>query len=756
MGVGEARDDAAAVEVDALVRDERAVALAHVDAAADAIARDRERACEREPRVARAHAAVVEDHAAEGSPSLSSASVLPPPPPADEIDRRIAAFQAGLRRDGLDAALIVQSADLVYLSGTAQNAHLIVPGDGRAAAARAPRPRARARRERAAPDRAVHVAARPARGARLGRPARAPAARPRARRAPGRVLPALPRAPAGRRARPTACPRCGRRARARASGSSTRIRAACVQTPGAPWSTRRSCSCPGTLECDVLSELGHHMRLHGHEGTIRFRGINSEFLYGQVLAGESGGGPGPDRDAAARPGALDARRAGARRAGRCATATPSLIDISGLSEGYVSDQTRTFFIGHADPALLAAYETCRRILAECVALLRPGHARERALRARARGRRPRPGYAERFMGAGEGRVRFVGHCIGLELNEPPYLARGYAQPLEIGNVVAIEPKLAFTGPRRRRRREQLPHRRRRPGAAHGRDRGARDRVIDAGLYRRLFAELAAIGREPGGWNRMAWGPGEDAARDVVPRRRRRRSGSRSCRTRPRNLWAVEPGAGDGPFDAVGSHVDSVADGGAFDGALGVVAGSRRRRGRPPRGRRAAAARGRRDGRRGGAALRRRDLRLARARPASSTSTSVLARTRSRGQRPARPRGPARRHGRDAARRAGVPAARRLLDRGARRAGTRARRRARAARASRPRWPPASAGAARCAASPITPARLRWPGGATRSCPPRAPCWPRTSSPSPSRARSRPSGASARCRARPTRCRARRA
>jgi len=52
--------------------------------------------------------------------------VLPPPPPAEEIARRIAAFQAGLQRDGLDAALIVQSADLVYLSGTAQNAHLIV------------------------------------------------------------------------------------------------------------------------------------------------------------------------------------------------------------------------------------------------------------------------------------------------------------------------------------------------------------------------------------------------------------------------------------------------------------------------------------------------------------------------------------------------------------------------------------------------------------------------------------------------------
>ena len=94
--------------------------------------------------------------------------------------------------------------------------------------------------------------------------------------------------------------------------------------------------------------------------------------------------------------------------------------------------------------LLEAYETCRRILAECVALLRPGTPGS-ALYERALEVAGEAGHGERFMGAGDSRVRFVGHCIGLELNEPPYLAHGYAQPLEAGNVVAIEPKLVFTG-----------------------------------------------------------------------------------------------------------------------------------------------------------------------------------------------------------------------------------------------------------------------------------------------------------------------
>jgi N-carbamoyl-L-amino-acid hydrolase len=96
-------------------------------------------------------------------------------------------------------------------------------------------------------------------------------------------------------------------------------------------------------------------------------------------------------------------------------------------------------------------------------------------------------------------------------------------------------------------------------------------VIDAGLYRRLFAELAAIGRGPGGWNRMAWGPGEDAARDWFSAAATA-LGLEIVQDPASNLWAVEPGGGEGPFDAVGSHLDSVADGGAFDGALGVVTG----------------------------------------------------------------------------------------------------------------------------------------------------------------------------------------
>ena len=365
----------------------------------------------------------------------------PTPPPAEEIDRRIAAFQIGLVRDGLDAALIVQSADLVYLTGTAQNAHLVVPASGE------PLLLVRRDLERARAESALRhiepfssLRALPEALASVGLPERLRL---------GVELDVLPAASYLRYqallpgAELLDCMPALWSARSRKSEwELTRIRAACAQSRAA-MEYAPQVLVPGRPECDVLSELAHHMRVRGHEGTIRFRGINSEFFFGQVLAGESGAVPGPTETPLHGPGLSAAQGRGpSRRPLREGDAV--VIDVSGLSEGYVSDQTRTFFVRHADPVLLAAYDTCRSILGECVALLRPGTPGS-ALFERALEVATEAGHAERFMGAGEGRVKFVGHCIGLELNEPPYLARGYNEPLELGNVVAIEPKLAFTG-----------------------------------------------------------------------------------------------------------------------------------------------------------------------------------------------------------------------------------------------------------------------------------------------------------------------
>ena len=59
-----------------------------------------------------------------------SSSRAPCPFPRAEVERRLAAFQQTLRSGGVDAALVVQNADLYYLTGTVQQSHLLVPADG--------------------------------------------------------------------------------------------------------------------------------------------------------------------------------------------------------------------------------------------------------------------------------------------------------------------------------------------------------------------------------------------------------------------------------------------------------------------------------------------------------------------------------------------------------------------------------------------------------------------------------------------------
>ena len=84
-----------------------------------------------------------------------------------------------------------------------------------------------------------------------------------------------------------------------------------------------------------------------------------------------------------------------------------------------------------------------------------------------------------------------------------------------------------------------------------------------------FGELATIGRTETGWNRLAWSPMEAEARAWFSRTATsigldvRQDGAGT-------LWAVTDDADRGPWVCAGSHLDTQPDGGAYDGALGVV------------------------------------------------------------------------------------------------------------------------------------------------------------------------------------------
>jgi Xaa-Pro aminopeptidase len=123
---------------------------------------------------------------------------------------------------------------------------------------------------------------------------------------------------------------------------------------------------------------------------------------------------------------------------------PILLDYVFAHRGYLSDHTRIFAIGGLEPDLLDAHQAMLDVQEVIKKAGRSG-AKTGDLYEKAVIRATELGYAENFMGVGDRRIRFIGHGIGIELDEFPFLARGQEMILQEGMVIALEPKLIFPG-----------------------------------------------------------------------------------------------------------------------------------------------------------------------------------------------------------------------------------------------------------------------------------------------------------------------
>ena len=93
-------------------------------------------------------------------------------------------------------------------------------------------------------------------------------------------------------------------------------------------------------------------------------------------------------------------------------------------------------------------------------------------------------------------------------------------------------------------------------------------------FAELWEALLPVGRQPGGgYRRYSWTGADQECRSWFLAAAGER-GLRAETDRNGNLWAwwEPPGTEGQPAVVTGSHLDSVPDGGAFDGPLGVVSG----------------------------------------------------------------------------------------------------------------------------------------------------------------------------------------
>jgi Xaa-Pro aminopeptidase len=361
--------------------------------------------------------------------------------PRAEIEARIAALQGALARRGLDAALILQKTDLFYFSGTIQQATLYVPAAGEPILMvnrSFERGRAESPIERVVP---------------LPGPSRIPAilkaAGVKSPSALGFELDVLPvnlfrkyeeLFPAAETADVSTEIRM---IRAVKSAHEIELIREAARRSDQVAGRMPGLIRPGMTEIELAGRVEAEMRRLGHQGIVRMRLWGGELFYGHLLAGESGGvasylaSPTGGRGV----GPAVAQGAGMRPIGRN---EPIVLDYVFAFRGYISDHTRIFSLGPLPDELQRAHAAMLELQAEIARHAVPGAA-SGAIYDLALAWVQERGWAEYFMGATEERVRFVGHGVGLELDEFPFLNAGQALPLQAGMVVAVEPKLVFPG-----------------------------------------------------------------------------------------------------------------------------------------------------------------------------------------------------------------------------------------------------------------------------------------------------------------------
>ncbi|WP_261304182.1 M24 family metallopeptidase [Paenibacillus andongensis] len=199
----------------------------------------------------------------------------------------------------------------------------------------------------------------------------------------------------------------------------------------------------GMAELELMALIEHQLRLRGHQGLMRMRAYNSELITGMVAAGAAAAVPtyfdGPAGGTGLHPSSPQS--SGRALIGR---GEPILVDIGCSIDGYLIDQTRTLVIGDLDPELQSAYDVAEQVLRVTEARLQPGVIAEH-LYLLALDQVQEAGLSAHFMGYGADQVKFLGHGIGLEIDELPVLAKGFKYPLAPGMVIAIEPKFTFPG-----------------------------------------------------------------------------------------------------------------------------------------------------------------------------------------------------------------------------------------------------------------------------------------------------------------------
>jgi len=200
----------------------------------------------------------------------------------------------------------------------------------------------------------------------------------------------------------------------------------------------------GISEVEFGAELFAVFLKNGIHGVSRFSMRNVDSILGHVAFGKSPLYPSAFNGASGIKGLCPAVPVLGNRDRLLRKGDLIYVDLGIGIDGYHIDKTLVLSYSHPQPEhVVVAHMHCLELERLAVSMLKPGAIPVDIYEAVTASVNSE--YRNNFMGA-EGRtVPFIGHGVGLNVDEMPVIAKGFNNPLEENMTIAIEPKIGLDG-----------------------------------------------------------------------------------------------------------------------------------------------------------------------------------------------------------------------------------------------------------------------------------------------------------------------
>lgn len=194
-------------------------------------------------------------------------------------------------------------------------------------------------------------------------------------------------------------------------------------------------------ELELSAIIEQSLRKKGNAGFIRMRGLNNEIPMGICTAGKQATSD-INIDAICAGAGVDTSAGIGASKQKIGEGNPIILDYMATHNGYIGDQTRMAIAGSVSDYIQETYDKMRYLENQLSQYLTPEYSCD-DIYQKGLELAEELEVSDYYLGSPKHREKFVGHGIGVELNEFPFLASGLDFKLQAGMTIALEPKLVI-------------------------------------------------------------------------------------------------------------------------------------------------------------------------------------------------------------------------------------------------------------------------------------------------------------------------